>query len=436
VINKSGRRVEIFWVNLGDPRNEEFISQSETPGDGVAYGASASINSFVGHTFEIREQPGRNSGRCLQELCWRGRFTVNQEHDQEVRIDKGFILDHTGSYGRSVQKARTLYEECEEKVMEEAADLGAVETIDAISDCMTEKTDAKLEEKQEEIDFQFQLRAKLAENMGPLACGDVNFTVTPEGRNVTWAYTSRNQNGRRRGETFYKLRLLHMQKSSYIASVPGFVSHDECMALQHFEESSPDGSLSFASMSKFRAAPQKYSSSLLHLTDKLTSLAGEYLDWPDLDVSTLSNQDDRLFQVHKDSSGGMTVPKLLCTADDLEKEKETGVRDCKLPGEGPSRVPTTHFHVDPSQEQQDGSYSKVATAFVFCEDPINKQLGALHFPHAGVHIAPEKGMLVFAIHRKRGETEFDGYVEEYHMCPNHQLYTQSFYEKVTVAAES
>ncbi|CAJ1956563.1 unnamed protein product [Cylindrotheca closterium] len=437
VINKSGRRVDVFWVNTANPKQEEFVSQSENA-DGVAYGAAASINSYVGHTFEVREMPGKNSGKCLRDPCWKARFTVSTEHEQEVRVKKGFILDHTGSYQRSVKVARTLYEECEEQVnsSEQGSDLDIIEVIDAISACMKEKTDAKLEKQQEEVDFQYKLRAQMAESMAPLACGDVNYTVTDEGKNVSWAYTSRNQDGRRRGETHYKLRVLHERPTSYIASIPGFVAHDECLALQHFEETSQDGSVSFATMDKFRAAPQKYSSSLMHLTDKLTSLLGEYLHWPELDVSTLSEHDDRLFQVHKDPTGGMSVPALLCTAGDLELEKETGVRDCKLPGEGPMLVPTTHFQVDPPQEEGVDSYSKVATAFVFCEDPINKQLGALHFPHAGVHIAPQKGMVVVAIHRKKAETEFDGYVHDYHFCPNHQLYTQSFFEKESVAQES
>mmetsp|Transcript_7731 Transcript_7731/g.18615 ORF Transcript_7731/g.18615 Transcript_7731/m.18615 type:complete len:492 (+) Transcript_7731:139-1614(+) len=439
IVNKSGRRVDVFWVNSQNPKKEEFVTQSDNA-DGIAYGAASGINSYVGHTFEIREMPGKNSGECLTETCWKSRFTVSNEHEQEVRIEKGFIVDHSGSHQRSVKVARTLYEECEEQVNKSeqgAADLDTIETIDAISDCMKQKTDAKLEAQQEEVEFQYQLRAQMAENIAPLACGDVNFTVTEEGKNVSWAYTSRNQKGRGRGKKFYNIRVLHERPSSYIATIPGFVEQDECSALKHFEEKSKDGSLVFATMDKFRSAPQKYSSSLMQLTDKLTSLLGEYLSWPELDVSTLSEHDDRLFQVHKDPTGGMSVPALLCTAEDLEVEKETGERDCKLFGEGPTMVPTTHFQVDlPQEEGVDESYSKVATAFVFCEDPINKQLGALHFPHAGVHVAPQKGMVVFAIHRRKTETELDGYVHDYHLCPNHQLYTQSVFEKVSVAQES
>lgn len=365
---------------------------------------------------------------------WRFDYSFSL-HTAEVRIDKGFVLDHSGSYQRSVRKARSFYEECEAQVREQGGNLDVVQTIDAISDCMKQKTDAQLEQQQEEVDFQYQLRAKMAENIAPLACGDVNYTVTEEAKNVSFSFVSRKQDGRKRGDTIYKVRVLHKRPTSLIASVHAFVAHDECEALKYFEESPPDGSLSFASMDKFRSAPQKYSSSILHLTDKLTSLAGEYLKWPDLEVATLSTHDNRLFQVHKDATGGITVPAFVCTADDLEKEKETGERDCKLPGEGPNLVETIAFHVDPPQEQ-DGTYSKVATAFVFCEDPINKQLGALHFPHAGVHIAPKKGMLVFAMHRLKDQTDMDGYVQDYHMCPNHQLYTQSFYEKMAVTEES
>lgn len=345
-------------------------------------------------------------------------------------------MDHTGSHQRSVKVARTLYEACEEQVnSEKGDDTDVVELIDAISDCMKQKTDAKLEAQQEEVEFQYKLRAAMAESMAPFACGDVNYTVTEAGKNVSWAYTARNQNGRRKGESFYKIGVLHERPSSYIAAIPGFLAQDECEALEHFEESLPDGSLGFATMDKFRAAPQKYTSSVMQLTDKLTSLLGTYLDWPELDVSTLSEHDDRLFQVHRDTTGGVSVPALLCTPEDLEVEKKTGVRDCKLPGEAPAILETTHFQVDPPGVEE-SSYHKIATAFVFCKEPINEQLGALHFPHAGVHIAPKKGMVVFAIHRQKAETKFDGYVQDYHFCPNHQLYTQSFFEEVAVAQAS
>lgn len=88
VQNESGRKVDIFWVNNLKPRvPETFVSQSEED-DGYSYGADAGIISYVGHTFEIRELPGKISGRCVEETCWKGRFVVNNEEDQSKQPAK------------------------------------------------------------------------------------------------------------------------------------------------------------------------------------------------------------------------------------------------------------------------------------------------------------------------------------------------------------
>ena len=47
-------------------------------------------------------------------------------------------------------------------------------------------------------------------------------------------------------------------------------------------------------------------------------------------------------------------------------------------------------------------------------------------PNAGIHINPTPGTLVLAIHRELGEETYDGFVQDYHFCPNHRLFT---YEK-------
>jgi hypothetical protein len=80
--NESTRKVEIFWVDNLNPRiAETFVSQSDDE-VGYSYGADAGIISYVGHTFEIRELPGKKSGTCVQKTCWKGRFVVNDEEKQ------------------------------------------------------------------------------------------------------------------------------------------------------------------------------------------------------------------------------------------------------------------------------------------------------------------------------------------------------------------
>ncbi len=78
IINESGRRVEIHWIN---PDDGSFVLQS-TPD--ILNGASMSLNSFVGHRFQVRELPAKKTGVCAGEdqTCRIDHFTVNSNNDQ------------------------------------------------------------------------------------------------------------------------------------------------------------------------------------------------------------------------------------------------------------------------------------------------------------------------------------------------------------------
>ena len=78
ILNESGRRVDISWIH---PQTEELVLQS-TPD--VLAGASFSLNSFVTHSFLVRELPGKKSGECegSEGECRVDYFSVNENHDQ------------------------------------------------------------------------------------------------------------------------------------------------------------------------------------------------------------------------------------------------------------------------------------------------------------------------------------------------------------------
>lgn len=78
IMNESTRRVEINWVH---PDTGELVLQS-TPD--VLHGASFALNSFVGHSFEVRELPAKKTGVCGgdDEVCRVDYFTVNANKDQ------------------------------------------------------------------------------------------------------------------------------------------------------------------------------------------------------------------------------------------------------------------------------------------------------------------------------------------------------------------
>ena len=85
IMNESGRRVEVHWVH---PDTGEMVLQS-TPD--ILNGASFALNSYVTHTFQVRELAGKKSGVCEGEdqTCRIDHFTVNSNKDQsEYRMTR------------------------------------------------------------------------------------------------------------------------------------------------------------------------------------------------------------------------------------------------------------------------------------------------------------------------------------------------------------
>ena len=82
IMNKSGRRVDIHWVH---PDTNEMVLQTDPD---ILNGASMDLNSYVGHTFQVRELPAKKTGVCggEDETCRIDHFTVNANKDQGEKI--------------------------------------------------------------------------------------------------------------------------------------------------------------------------------------------------------------------------------------------------------------------------------------------------------------------------------------------------------------
>jgi hypothetical protein len=95
IMNESGRRVEIHWIN---PDDGSMVLQS-TPD--VLNGASLTLNSYMGHNFEVRELPAKKTMECAgdDKQCRIDRFTVKSTQDQgELGTHKSIISSRTSTY--------------------------------------------------------------------------------------------------------------------------------------------------------------------------------------------------------------------------------------------------------------------------------------------------------------------------------------------------
>ena len=81
VLNRSGVKVDVYWVNIQTGE----LAESNTQGEGIAVGGDSAINSYVGHTFEVQELPSKKTHRCRSSECQTAHFTVSSNEDQSTQ---------------------------------------------------------------------------------------------------------------------------------------------------------------------------------------------------------------------------------------------------------------------------------------------------------------------------------------------------------------
>ena len=422
VYNQSGRKINMYWVNVFKTP-EEFVPQFVEDGVvvGCSYGADKSISSYIGHEFEIREEPSRKTGHCVYSECRKVRIKVSDRYDQKVTINRDFTLTIHDNKERAYAKADDMFTRCQEKVAGQNVD--PAKSIELITECMEDQITRKVGFDKKERAFHSKVHRSMATDLVPYECADVNKTQSLSVQNVTWE----DEDDEYRA---YNVQILHKIPTSEILVVDDFISEDTCNALRIYREISDVEGGNVGVPSKAATESTKQGKMLMTLFYKMYGiLMDRYSSWEELDF-----RDDMLFRYIKDLDGFET-PSHLCTTQEEVNEvvaaMEAGKpKKCHIPGGVPEAVQTRRFVVEEGvTEEEKNEKRQLAQLFFFCDEP-KRQLGGLHFPYAGVHATPKKGRLVVAVHRHEDDPnhKFDGYVNEYHMCPNHEVYVHTVYD--------
>jgi len=339
--------------------------------------------------------------------------TINFLPFIELTMDFDFNIKHEDDRTRAQDEADGFMEECKKKLEEK--DLDPVAMIDTLADCMEQKINEALAASTEEQEFQTQLKKRMASDLAPFACGDLSFNTSTEVINRTWTFrdTTKKSDPRR-----FLLEVFHELASSSIIAVRNFTTPEDCDALRFFVED--DIRIPFSALNDMTKQGQLVQS----LAKRFYQLIQATMGWENLAFETQSSEFGvNLLDILTDSEGLSVLP--TCTKEDLDKMSENDSAQapttCNLPGASSVQVPTRQFLVNDDRQ--------VATVFLFCSQDGNRQLGGLHFPNAAVHLNPQPNMLVIAQHQSIQKPMFDGYTDEYHLCPNHDVMTHTFYFK-------
>jgi hypothetical protein len=78
VNNKAAAKIDIFWIH---PHTQE-LAPSNTNGEGIVFGATSGVLSYVSHQFEVQEIPHPKTGKCKYAVCRKAYFTCSTQENQ------------------------------------------------------------------------------------------------------------------------------------------------------------------------------------------------------------------------------------------------------------------------------------------------------------------------------------------------------------------
>jgi hypothetical protein len=395
IVNESGRRVEVRWI---DPHGGGVPVLQSDPD--LPHGASLELNSFAGHVFEVRELPSERTGACGAagegRTCGVDRFAVNSNREQVVFIRGGVIAEHTDSRTAATGSASGVIDGCKSAAVERllllAADdddhdypRSALSALEYLGACVEGGVVNEIERAREEVSFQAGIRTGMADLLEDYACADDALNTTIAMRTEIWD-----------GRT---VRVMLDRPAAKVHLVEDFVTREECDAVGARAEPLLHDALvaddrGGAELSETRRARQ----------------AGIKVDWEGEGagdpVAILSR---RVYDY---------VNRVLPTLNVDERGQED-LMSIQYRGRGPGDDRPPDRYMPHCDGDCDGlrfkTGERAATMVAYCEVP--RAGGATRFKNANVHIRPKLYAATFFSYVDPGTMMTDNRLTEHSGCP-------------------
>lgn len=381
IMNESGRRVVIHWVH---PDTGEMVLQSEPD---VLNGASMDLNSYVGHTFEVRELPAKKSGVCggEGEVCRVDHFTVNTNSDQVVFIREGIEVEHTDSKTIATKSANALLDDCKATAKNQLAanPTNAASILEELTECVQKGIADEIEKANEEVAFQAEIRKKMADSWENYTCADEAVNATKPKKETSW-----------RGK---HVSIMIDRPASKIHTIQNFLSEEECKAVED------------AARPQLHDATVADGSGGNHLSDlRKAKQAGIIVHWDkESDGDLIARLSRRVYDY---------VNHVL--PFDIKVNGQEDLMSIQYFGRGPDdEAPDRYMpHCDGwcnGLEFKPGN--RMATTVMYCDIP--KLGGATNFRNSGVHIKPKQYAATFFSYIDPATMKTDDGFTEHSGCP-------------------
>jgi hypothetical protein len=206
----------VYWL---EPETGKAVRYAD-----VMDGGKTVINSFVNHTFMIRDE----SSSCEEqdENCHVNYITVSDEHKRQlIHVKEGLQVQYEGEETiRDSNGGKRVVDECKAQASARLAFPGsdAARVLEDLSTCVEKGLTRLLEVKNDELAVESQDRRHLADKLENYTCADQTLSTSPPIEIRHWDY-----NG-----TTREVHVLHERSASQIHVLQNFISQEECDAIE------------------------------------------------------------------------------------------------------------------------------------------------------------------------------------------------------------
>jgi len=393
----------VYWIHAD---TGEMIRQSDPF---VYNGAAFSLNSYMGHKFQIRELAGAKTGICGDPedgdlgvegiKCRVNYFQVNANQDQVLFVTKGLEITHQDDKSVARDAAKEAMLECKQtaknSITRSLSASSVEQTYANFITCVDKNVQQKLKEQHEEVEFQSNLRKTMGDMIENYVCDDDELKdPEPVGDNY------KTFRGNRVGVLFER-------DTSQIHLLHGFVSSEECAVLEkevtgRLTRVGPDTEEGLKGLKGWQATIEPGEGGRT-----VTSIVRRIYDY----ANTVVN-----FGLKMDGQEGLTAVQLTPSTDG---------------GETPDRyLPHCDGTCDGLKHTTGG---KVSTMVIYCKSA--EKGGAVNFRNAGLHFKPKEGDAVFYSYASHDETMDKGFTEN-SVCPLREGDTLFFQHSIRLGVDN
>jgi 2OG-Fe(II) oxygenase superfamily len=236
VVNQSGKKVTVEWIN---PESGQSV-----PLGAPTNGESITFNSFVNHTFVIKEEDdnddGNGGGDAVNSTHHEAYYKISENgQKQVVVVKKGLQVERldsstpTTTTPRSLQ-ARDIVESCRATVEAQlrqaqsgGSDQGDIDKImNDLTECLEDKTTDVLIVQNKDLANEASLRKEMSDKAENYTCADDTRETSEPIEIRTWTHHKDD-------DVVRQVHVLHNRPGgSQIHLIHNFISPQECEAIR------------------------------------------------------------------------------------------------------------------------------------------------------------------------------------------------------------